>query len=483
VLSVDLFDDRRGDNNDGTFTAIVSAIVSDARGNPVPDGVAVSFSLLIPVAGVTITPSSLVNQLPPCDFSSYVADTGRPLVPQPGIALACLRFARSLEGTMVRLVAEVPAAEGPVRALREVTLPPGPTPTATPSNTPLPATPTRTGTNTPNASPTRSPSASVTPTGTATPSATITPTGSFTPTATVTNTPTAEIRVAVTGSTSRPGSEAMVDVAMFDKPQEVYGLQFDLLFLQDAFTLTQIGQRCRADARLTHHLLSVTVAFDPFVPQGQRRFRFVLFDTSGEPDLLGDGPLVHCRLPIPTTAPLGPTNITLDQVLAGDSEGRLLGGVLAVSGQVVIDPNAPIPTDTPTATASPTPTNTATRTPTRTPTDTPSRTATRTPTQTPTDTATEIPTDTPTDTPTALPSDTPTPSETPSPSPTPPPPPCAADCDGERSVTVDELIRAVNIALGTVALENCEPADVNANGSVSIDELVAAVHRALGGCP
>jgi hypothetical protein len=49
-------------------------------------------------------------------------------------------------------------------------------------------------------------------------------------------------------------------------------------------------------------------------------------------------------------------------------------------------------------------------------------------------------------------------------------------------VTIDELVRAVNIALEAQALEACPAADVDRNGRVTVDELVSAVNAALGGC-
>ena len=59
---------------------------------------------------------------------------------------------------------------------------------------------------------------------------------------------------------------------------------------------------------------------------------------------------------------------------------------------------------------------------------------------------------------------------------------CAGDCDAGGGVTIDELVRAVGIALGSGAAAGCASLDANANGQVSIDELVTAVGNALGGC-
>jgi cysteine-rich repeat protein len=82
-----------------------------------------------------------------------------------------------------------------------------------------------------------------------------------------------------------------------------------------------------------------------------------------------------------------------------------------------------------------------------------------------------------------------TPSATPSPTPTAtigptatPAPQCPADCNTDGTVTVDELIVAVNIALGTVPLTACARADRNDDGGVTVDEIINGVNAALIGC-
>jgi len=64
-----------------------------------------------------------------------------------------------------------------------------------------------------------------------------------------------------------------------------------------------------------------------------------------------------------------------------------------------------------------------------------------------------------------------------------PPAVCLGDCDAGGSVTVDELVTLVNIALGSSPVADCSTADVNRDGRVTIDELVQAVNAALSGCP
>jgi hypothetical protein len=61
-------------------------------------------------------------------------------------------------------------------------------------------------------------------------------------------------------------------------------------------------------------------------------------------------------------------------------------------------------------------------------------------------------------------------------------PECRADCDDSGSVTINELVSSVNIALGTIALASCPAADADDSGTVGVNELIAAVVSALDGC-
>lgn len=91
----------------------------------------------------------------------------------------------------------------------------------------------------------------------------------------------------------------------------------------------------------------------------------------------------------------------------------------------------------------------------------PTATATPSPTAPPTATATPAASNTPAATPTALVG-------------------CTGDCGSDGSVTIDELVRGVNLALG--AGGTCPAFDVNGDGAVTIEELVRAVTVALNGC-
>jgi hypothetical protein len=59
---------------------------------------------------------------------------------------------------------------------------------------------------------------------------------------------------------------------------------------------------------------------------------------------------------------------------------------------------------------------------------------------------------------------------------------CVGDCDGDGSVTIDELVRGVNIVLGSAPVGWCWAFDCG-GGDVTVDCLVRGVNAVLGGCP
>jgi hypothetical protein len=107
---------------------------------------------------------------------------------------------------------------------------------------------------------------------------------------------------------------------------------------------------------------------------------------------------------------------------------------------------------TPTATASATSTPTATRSATRTATSPPSPTPTRTLTPTATHTVKRRET-------------------------------CTTDCNGDGSVSINEVQLVANIYLAVSTVANCPSADVGADGEVSIQEVQRASNEYLRGCP
>lgn len=78
---------------------------------------------------------------------------------------------------------------------------------------------------------------------------------------------------------------------------------------------------------------------------------------------------------------------------------------------------------------------------------------------------------------------TPTPTATATPSPEATLAACVGDCDTSDSVSVDEIIKGVNIALGDGTVASCPAFDANASGTVTIEEIIGAVNAALSGCP
>jgi hypothetical protein len=62
------------------------------------------------------------------------------------------------------------------------------------------------------------------------------------------------------------------------------------------------------------------------------------------------------------------------------------------------------------------------------------------------------------------------------------PTPCVGDCDGHASVTVDEILTMVNIALDNVPPGDCLAGDANQDGQITVGEILTAVNNALNGC-
>jgi hypothetical protein len=85
--------------------------------------------------------------------------------------------------------------------------------------------------------------------------------------------------------------------------------------------------------------------------------------------------------------------------------------------------------------------------------------------------------------PTTTPTSTASPSTTPTATETPDGRRCAGDCNGDGMVSIAELIRAVNIALGRENVASCSAADGNGDGLIGVSELIRAVNSALSGCP
>src|SRR5262245_11216663 len=59
---------------------------------------------------------------------------------------------------------------------------------------------------------------------------------------------------------------------------------------------------------------------------------------------------------------------------------------------------------------------------------------------------------------------------------------CIGDCNDDGRVTVDELVKGVNIALDSLSVDQCPRFDCRRTGQVAIDCLIQAVSAAQNGC-
>jgi hypothetical protein len=107
-IQIALFVNMACPNNDGTLTTVVSAVVTDATGAAVLNGIPVQFSLVPVVTGVSVTSPGLTGEAAPCAITCFTAPP-----PQPGDALSCVKYNAALSGHMVTIQASVATSGGP----------------------------------------------------------------------------------------------------------------------------------------------------------------------------------------------------------------------------------------------------------------------------------------------------------------------------------------------------------------------------------
>jgi hypothetical protein len=59
---------------------------------------------------------------------------------------------------------------------------------------------------------------------------------------------------------------------------------------------------------------------------------------------------------------------------------------------------------------------------------------------------------------------------------------CNGSCDYSGQVTVNDILKMVNIALGNDGVASCPAGDINADSQITVDEILGAVNKALSGC-
>ena len=302
-----------------------------------------------------------------------------------------------------------------------------PTPTVpspTPSHTPLPtftAPPSPTGSFTPTPSPTDSPAP---PTDTATATATGTATASPTPTSTVDS---SLPRVEVSIERGSPGDDVLFKVSLHTPATSpIVAAQTEVLF--DSLNIPLVPRQdgtpdCNRNSELTKQFL---VDYRPqgCVGQDCNVVRLVVYSSIYPLSAIPDGSVLYtCHIRISSSAPLSTYPLTVQRVILSDPEGQVVPGAQGIAGAVIVEAR-------PTPTWTPTPTSTATQPPV-----------------------------------------------------TPTPLPCRGDCNGDREVTIEELIAMVNIALGAQPAAACANGDINRDGEITIDEIILAVNVALTACP
>lgn len=305
--------------------------------------------------------------------------------------------------------------------------------------------------------------ASLPPTATLTP--TRTPTNTRTASITPTETPTGPTHTATqTGTATSTGTRTITPTP----------LSTSTITVTRTVTIT----RTPSSTRTATATRSTTPTASPSASRtGTRTVTSTRTETpTFTPTITGSIPPSSTRTETPTQTPTG---------TAADTATRTPSRTLFPT-RTATETRTATPSRTPVHTRTATPSGSVTRTATASRTPTTSNTANATVTATATinePTATPTGLDTPTATATPEATSTHSPTQTAQPSPTPTIPSCEGDCGGDDMVTIDELLLAVNIALGRRPVSACTAVDRNGSGEVTIDELIAAVSNALEGCP
>ena len=305
--------------------------------------------------------------------------------------------------------------------------------------------------------------------------------------------------IAIGSAQGDAGQSVAIAVSLQPNGTGVVGVQNDIAFDPSRFGLNP--NHCTINPALDKQLSRNVIAQDA-THAILRAIVLSLADVSAIPA----GLLYTCTFDILASTLPGNYALSARGAIASDATGDAIAEVNATDGAILVNGATVTPSNTPTPSRTPTrsPTSTvtatkptATMTATATATATPSFTSTGNPSPSVTETVTVSPppiatvTPSPSTTPTTTTSPTATATATASESPTALATAtatamraaCVGDCDGNGTVSVDELVLAVNISLGNADVALCRAADADMSNRVSVDELVQCVNNSLNGCP
>jgi FG-GAP-like repeat len=297
-------------------------------------------------------------------------------------------------------------------------------------------------------------------------------TGMVTPPPTAT--PPVGPQIAADDATAVAGDSTAVAVSLQSGNGVVVGVQNEIRFDPSRLSLTP------ADCSV-NPIIGESLTVGIHVEDAQHAVLRAVVLSLQSLDPIPDGELYRCTFAVLSGTLPEKYQLHVTGAMASDAVGNAIAGLTTRDGSInVLAPDtisSVTPTLTPTATRSATPTSTPVASPSPSPSPTEMATVSHTPPPTmpptivPTVTAAPEPTTTPMPTTSTAQTVTATVSAS----------SCVGDCDGNNVVTVEELVRAVDITLGATSLP-CARIDRDQNGRVTIDELVTAVGNAIDGC-
>jgi WD40-like Beta Propeller Repeat len=118
-IALALLTQQAANNGNNTLTTFIAATISDAYGNPIPDGTSVDFTMAEPADGAVVTDGQ-TNTDPLCDSTNFETATGIQVLNQPGVSHSCVTYPGAEVGTTRTITATV----GTLTLTKTFTLPP-----------------------------------------------------------------------------------------------------------------------------------------------------------------------------------------------------------------------------------------------------------------------------------------------------------------------------------------------------------------------
>lgn len=262
-----------------------------------------------------------------------------------------------------------------------------------------------------------------------------------------------------------PSETVTVEIDARGGGGEMVMAQVDILYEPDQLTVADPSTACQLHPRLTKQILRASLPSDPPAPDGKKRLRVFVGDIVLPTDTFDDGPIASCTFEINGTAEARVVRLSADHLNVSDAQGGSFG-TSASAGSIEIIVPAPVPAaeGVPAAESEP-------------PSSEPGVGLASAGEETgggPAGLAAVPPAECGGASDCVVGRGAACVNGRCS---------CVADCDGDGSVTINEVVTAVRVVLGGTRHDSCRSADADGDGAVTVDEVIIGLGNLANGCP